>query len=928
LFASWYSISLKLIVLLLGLVLSTLLITGLVALPVPWLATTLSFFSVLMLPGFLALGLVYSKRELPWSGKLPLSLVLSIGLLSPLAMLLLALQANLVWLSWALMVVYLVLGGLYIRRWHRQPENAFLTRILPRERLNPFLLFTFALSIIVVLAVFLSTASAWSFGDNWTYLLLMRRYLDGPLSTDVSPFPTSHSPMSRAALSVWWVLLAFVDRVAGMDPLDLYSFYLPPLLLVGSLLAFYSLARELFGRKDTAVLATVIQVIYCLSSIGSHDWIGQGFFDRIVEDKFLVWLVILPMAILVMLRYFSNGNKTHLTLLALAVSALALTHPIGLLLLSISSGAFAMVHLALNWEQTQVRRAAHVFGLMIMCMLIPLVQRQMVASTQAVGAAFDYATGLEKYQMLYNTRLWVFSALRDQYIAHPQLIAHPLMILVILLAPLLIRDLRNSLAAQFLFSNMAATLLLLYNPLTAPLLGRLITPWMLWRVSWLLPVALTVGFFLDKIARWIQARLASRAPGARPAFLFQMVPLLLVALIAIPLQPNIAEGLGVLRDRAQRTMSRAEKDLLVHLREHVTQVSTVMAEPSINSSIPAFSSVARVLTFREADSLGAAESVDRFYRSRLVSGPVLKILDSWDVRYVVIRTDNVLAFQLARLPAHFGQLYANDEYELYEVLPGQEDDPVIAGNTYLLQADWKAAIDSYLEALASNQADSLAAYGLGQVYQAQGRQAEAQTAYEEALVADVGNVPARLALAETYVALGEEGRAANLLEETTRLRPDYLPAFEVLGDLYLAQGQVNEALVQYAKAIDYTPGSGDYRLALGDLYLARGWTELAGAEYRAVIAAEPRLVRAAAYFRLGWIHQSEGRADEAVVGYQRAIDLAPDDRDAYIRLSGIYREQGRDATAASLYREAVRHNPNLAWPHLELGKIYLGQAKP
>ncbi len=442
--------ALKTATLLLTLAFSILLNTGAIAIANPVLATVTSFVTVFVLPGFLLSGLAFGRGEMSWPERLPVSFVLGMGTLSLPAVLLLIVHSSVDLLNWISVAINVVVGGLYILRWQKDAGDLTSARSASDDRLNPFLLAASLLSIAVVVYVFLSTASPWSsFGDTWSCLFCTRHHLDLPhLAAIASPLSGTGSVSARAAFNGWWVLQAFMDRVAGVEPVDVYSFYLPPLLLVVSLLAFYSLARELFKNRNVALLATLIQVLYCVSSVGAHNWIGQGFFDRILEDKFLIWLLILPVAILFMLKYLSSGKGKHLLPLALSAAVLGLTHPMGLVQCGISFVSFALVHLLSNPKRDSIIRVIAIFILLLFFLLVPLTQRQMRDS-----ARFDYTSGQETQFILSRTRLWIFSALENQYMAHPHLVAHPLTVLAILLTPLLIQYTRKSVAAQFLFSN-------------------------------------------------------------------------------------------------------------------------------------------------------------------------------------------------------------------------------------------------------------------------------------------------------------------------------------------------------------------------------------------------------------------------------------------------------------------------------------------
>lgn len=924
----------KTVPLLLALIFTALVNTGALALSNPWLATATAFATVLLLPGFLLSGLVFGDKELSWPERLPLAFVLSLGLLSPPAVLLLAFHASLAVLGWISVAINVVLAGLYLLRRQKHARDLTSIQNVPHSRINPVLLAASLLAALAVAGAFLFTASTWSFGDKWSYLLSIRRYLDLPLAVTNSPFPQVEDipnlSSPRAAFNGWWVLQAFTDRAAGVEPVDVYSFYLPPLLLVVSLLAFYSLAQALFHNCNAALLAVLLQVLYYFSSIGSHDWIGRGFFDRIIEDKFLVWFILLPVAVLLMLKYLASGGKKHLLPLVFSIAALAMTHPMGLVQAGISFASLALLHLLFNLNRDKILRVVVIFIPLLFFLLVPLTQRDLMATQVTQGAAFDYAGGVEGQFILSQTRLWIFSAMDNQYMAHPHLVAHPLTMLAILLAPLLLPYLRQSLAAQFLFSNMAVPLLVLYNPVTAPLLGRLITPWMLWRVSWLLPVSLTLGFFLHKIIRWIQRSLAGLPVCARRPYIGQMIPILAVVLMAVPLQAYIADGLGFLRERQERTISQYERDLLLHLREQVAPGSVIIAEPAFNDYIPAFAGDVSVLTFRSSAPPSALEDINHFYGTKLVNDAVFNILRRWNARYIIIEQGHPLALQLELLSPLFTRLYQNAGYVLFEAAPDPGTQHVVAGNTYLMRGEWDKAVAQYEQALALNSGDTLAYWGLGQAYQAQGKSQEAWDAYRQAVAASPDNVWARHSLAGLYAQEDRREEAIKLIQAGIQLSPDYLASFEVLGDLYRMQGEADQAFGQYAKAIEFPPDTGDYHLALGDLYWAKGLAKRAMAEYQMAVALGPHawkvyLGQREAYLRLAEVYQAEGRLEEAVAVYQEAISSEPDFELAYTRLGNIYLAQGLTGQAAALYRDASRRNLNLAWPHLELGKIYLQQ---
>jgi tetratricopeptide (TPR) repeat protein len=519
--------------------------------------------------------------------------------------------------------------------------------------------------------------------------------------------------------------------------------------------------------------------------------------------------------------------------------------------------------------------------------------------------------------------------------------AQPLAILSIVLTPLLIQNLRQSVAARFLLANMAIPLLILYNPVTAPLLGQLITPWLLWRLTWICPVALVVGFFLYRVMNWLEQALANRSLST---YLRQFIPVLVIILLALSLNRYIVDGWGVLQAQQYKSMTGSEQALLAHLRHYIPADSVVMAEPRMNTFIPAFANSVQLLTFRgESTHVSVATDIDLFYRARLVDTSVLHILNRWQVQYIIINRNHELAIQFNLLPALFTRLYQNSEYELYQRLPGSESHPIITGNSYFIQGNWGEALPYYQQALTLNPHDSLAYGGLGQVYQAQGQPLKARWAYKQAIAAQFDNILAHLAVAKLYEAEGKTAAAIRQYRTAIKLQPHHRPLFEALGDLYLALGQKHKAFNQYRQAVPPSPDKGAYYLALGKLCRIKGLPEESLAAYKQVLSVESALTRrnflwieaphsrsdprtemvVRAYIGLGALYEAEDRPDQAIKIYKQAVRLIPDNKQLYARLSKLYRQAGRLEEAIALYQDALNHHFNVAWPHLELGQLYL-----
>jgi tetratricopeptide (TPR) repeat protein len=65
--------------------------------------------------------------------------------------------------------------------------------------------------------------------------------------------------------------------------------------------------------------------------------------------------------------------------------------------------------------------------------------------------------------------------------------------------------------------------------------------------------------------------------------------------------------------------------------------------------------------------------------------------------------------------------------------------------------------------------------------------------------------------------------------------------------------------------------------------------------------------------------------DTATLAYEQLIRRNPSDPGAYAGLAEVYVNQWQKGEAIALYQEAAQANPDMAWPHLELGKLYQRQ---
>ena len=85
---------------------------------------------------------------------------------------------------------------------------------------------------------------------------------------------------------------------------------------------------------------------------------------------------------------------------------------------------------------------------------------------------------------------------------------------------------------------------------------------------------------------------------------------------------------------------------------------------------------------------------------------------------------------------------------------------------------------------------------------------------------------------------------------------------------------------------------------------------------------------AVAYANLGNALAAQGKRDEAIKSYWRAIVLDPGQRIAHNGLGSLLDDQGRLDEAVESYRRAIDADPkHAAAPHFNLGNLLLRQRK-
>ncbi len=112
----------------------------------------------------------------------------------------------------------------------------------------------------------------------------------------------------------------------------------------------------------------------------------------------------------------------------------------------------------------------------------------------------------------------------------------------------------------------------------------------------------------------------------------------------------------------------------------------------------------------------------------------------------------------------------------------------------------------------------------------------------------------------------------------------------------------------------------DSHFEQGNSYLREGRYEEAISEYKKAIRIAPN--NASLYYNLGFTYNKLGQYQQAVKYFNKAIGINPDDFDAYTELGFAYDQLGKYPEAIKYYEKALQIKPNDAMTYYNIGVAY------
>lgn len=149
--------------------------------------------------------------------------------------------------------------------------------------------------------------------------------------------------------------------------------------------------------------------------------------------------------------------------------------------------------------------------------------------------------------------------------------------------------------------------------------------------------------------------------------------------------------------------------------------------------------------------------------------------------------------------------------------------------------------------------------------------------------------------------------AAELYHKIIRSDPGHVDALYMLGTLKAEQGDLASAQQLLGQAALLAPQSAMIQNNLGNVYLKSGRADEAAMCYQRALQYNPNLPET--HFNLASICMRQGKPALAAHGFEMAAALKPDFVQAHFSLGNLYKSLGDDALAIRSYRKAVELAP-------------------
>ena len=238
---------------------------------------------------------------------------------------------------------------------------------------------------------------------------------------------------------------------------------------------------------------------------------------------------------------------------------------------------------------------------------------------------------------------------------------------------------------------------------------------------------------------------------------------------------------------------------------------------------------------------------------------------------------------------------------------------------------WSESEAAYRKALNLRAAPEYAA-GLGNALLAQGRARDAEQVFRDALARKENSAELTANLAGSLIVQQRLDEAAEVCRRALAIDPNSPSVLHAWGQILALRGDHPAAIDCFERARAAQPENPDISLSAASSLIALQRWAAAERALRAVVAAQPRLLRAR--YALARVMIYRGRPEQAIALLDEAGEAAVRDVEGFRVLALAQRGAGQHELAAETLRSAIRHDPAAVSLYLTLGNVLQDSGDP
>jgi len=653
------------------------------------------FCFVFILPGYLIFSLIDDKKGL--IRRIAISFSLSLGALVIPGFLFYLLRLNIK----VFFIFVLLLNILLLIIFLQRKKSRFGTidlRSLFQDKVR--LLFWLILIFLIFKSVSLKLSYPYSGTDNWFYISCIRENINASHLSPYEPFfGTDYRPINWSCSS-WFLLEGLMAWISRMDLINMMILYLPAFLIIICIFSFYTLSREIFNDRNMALFATILQVLYLLVFRTREIWM------RIAEPKFMLFYVVTPIVLTFAIRYIRHKRLIDGVIMACILLAMANINVANFVIAFISVISLYGINIILNFTRLNVRKLAlNLLFILVIITPFTIVQNISLFKYKGINKLIyqPYREGTLPYpsNRIFTRTLkvseWKDTKLKrilekkfsDYFILNPLfLYDYPhttqtpfrfLKVMVVFLAILLLPRLKERSGYEVLAANTFVPVILLFNPFSATLMGKILPPSLFYRILWLIPETLVLSAVFFELVTLIKNRWPRmiNVTISRKYYTFVIGAAIFSILYSCTIHYH-KDVVSKFRFKKTRFyINEKQRSLYDYINDYVDSNAVVLVDRELVYTFPLYLSQNIVAALKKnitigfnknpEEGLARWDDVNYFYGLEKLDNQARDILEKYKVGYVVTHIKQPVNQDLGQRKKEFELVYYNKKYRLFKV---------------------------------------------------------------------------------------------------------------------------------------------------------------------------------------------------------------------------------------------------------------------